>query len=175
MTRRISVLSSLLALALFAAGANAQPISFAVQGTFDDTGTFSGIFDYDAPGNIYSAINAVSTTGTTRAGASYFFVCGAPDIPGCGDGFSPTPRSVAFQTTNALDQTGLPTLFMSFSVPLDQVLFGATFPLLTGDHLSDEGTCGNATCTVDPNTRFTTGGTVTTQSIPLVESMFFGG
>ena len=171
---RNCTLALLFALAVFVSGANAQPISFAVQGTFDDGGIFSGIFNYQAPGNIYSAINAVSTTGTTRTGASYSFVCGAPDIPGCGDGFSPTSSSVAFQTTNAVDQTGLPTLFMSFSVPLNQILFGETVALRTGDHLSDEGTCGNATCTVDPNTRFTTGGSAATTSIPLFESLFFG-
>ena len=164
---------SLLALAVFVAGANAQPITFVVQGAFDDTGTFSGIFNYEAASNTYSAISAASTNGTTRAGAVYSFVCGAPDIPGCGDGFSPKPGSVAFQTTNAADQTGLPTLFMGFSVGLNQILFGETISLRTGDHLSDEGTCGNASCTVDPNTRFTTSGTAATESIPLFQALYF--
>jgi len=152
--------------------ANAQP-TFAVQGAFDDTGTFTAMFNFEAAGNIYSAITAVSTDGTTRTGASYSFVCGSPDIPNCGDGFSPFAGSVAFQTTNAANQTGLPTLFMSFTVPLDQVFFGETFSLVIGDHNSDEGTCGNATCTVDPNTRFTTSGTAATQSIPLFEYLVF--
>jgi len=168
------ILASLFTLAVFVSGASAQPITFMAQGTFDDGGTFSGIFNYEASSNIYNAINFVSTTGTTRTGASYFFVCGAPDIPLCGDGFSPFPTSVAFQTTNAADQTGLPTLFMGFSVSLDQILFGETVPLRTGDHLSDEGTCNNTECTVDPNTRFTTAGTAATESTPLFESLYFG-
>jgi hypothetical protein len=172
MSRRFLV-CTIFALVVFAAAANAQG-PFVVQGAFDDTGTFSGVFNYNVNTNVYSGISFVSTTGTTRTGASYAFVCGAPDIPGCGDGFSPTPSSVAFQTTNGADQTGLPSLFMGFSVPLNQVLFGSTFALRTGDHLSDEGTCGNATCTVDPNTRFTTSGTVTTESLPLFEFLYFG-
>lgn len=167
------LICSILVLVMFTAAARAQG-PFVVQGAFDDTGTFSGMFNYDVSTKVYSGISFVSTTGTTRAGATYLFVCGAPDIPGCGDGFSPTPSSVAFQTTNGADQTGLPSLFMNFSVPLNQVLFSSTFALRTGDHLSDEGTCGNASCTVDPNTRFTISGTVTTESMPLFEYLYFG-
>ena len=157
--------------------ANAQVISYAAQGSFGDGGTFTCTFDYAVVSNVYSNINCSSTMGSVRSGATYHYVCGSPDIPTCGGGFSPHPTSVAFQTTSGADQTGLPTLFMSFSQPLGAVLssswfywynaVGFSFPLLTGDHLSDEGTCGNASCTVDPNTRFTTSGTATVTGIQL--------
>ena len=166
---------SLFALAVCVAGANAQPISYLVQGTFDDTGTFAGMFTYDDTTNIYSGINVVSTPGTARTGNSYFFVCGLPDIPACGDGFSPFPTSVAFQTTNAADQTGLPTLFMGFNPPLNQILWAETAALHVGGFSGDEGTCQNAECTVGSaaDTRFITGGSAATESIPLFEFLYW--
>ena len=39
--------------------------------TFDDGGTASGSFVYDAVTNTYSAINVTTTTGATLAGATY--------------------------------------------------------------------------------------------------------
>jgi MYXO-CTERM domain-containing protein len=52
--------------------ARAEPVTWFLQGlTFNDGGTASGSFVYDASTNTFSAINLVTTAGTTRAGSSY--------------------------------------------------------------------------------------------------------
>jgi hypothetical protein len=50
----------------------AIPITWTLSGaTFDDGGTASGSFRYDATSNAYSAINITTTNGTSFGGASY--------------------------------------------------------------------------------------------------------
>jgi hypothetical protein len=52
--------------------ASADGITWDLSGvTFDDGGTASGSFVYDAAANTYSSINIITTSGTTLAGATY--------------------------------------------------------------------------------------------------------
>ncbi len=52
--------------------ASADGITWTFSGaTFDDGGTASGSFNYDAVTNMYSAIDVTTTTGTTLAGTTY--------------------------------------------------------------------------------------------------------
>ena len=159
----------LLALALFAAVSSAQPITYYVQGTFGDAGTFSGNFTYDAAANIYSAVNVTTTPGTVRTtGATYTFVCGQ-DVPTC-TGVSPDATGYLNLTSTAADQTGLPAMSLFFPVPLaPPPSFAPTFDGL----FSLEANCSNATCSapVDP-IRSTSTATIAS-SETLEEYMFF--
>ena len=73
-----------LGMLLVAAAANAQPVTWYIQGvTFSDGGTASGSFNYDAATNSYSQVHITTTPGSVRAtGATYGFVCGQ-DVPAC--------------------------------------------------------------------------------------------
>ncbi len=52
--------------------ASADGITWDLSGvTFDDGGTASGSFVYDASTNKYSSIDIITTSGTTLAGATY--------------------------------------------------------------------------------------------------------
>jgi hypothetical protein len=141
-----------------------------VQGSFVDSGTLAGSFNYGS--GTYDKINVVTTPGTIRtAGATYTFVCGIPDTPPCGDGVSPLPASVVFLTTNDANQVGKPSLFMIFGQPLDTALFATTIAI--GDN---EGNCAAITCTTvtaATDRKIETGTAAST--IPVFEFMYFGG
>ena len=76
---------------------------------YDDGGTASGTFVFDADAGMCSSINIVTTCGTARAGAVY----GNPvrDSPGNSSLFSATPDASGFVP-------GVPNLFLQWSGPL---------------------------------------------------------
>src|SRR5690348_8235107 len=107
----------LIAVVLFVTLASAQPITYYVQGTYSDGGTFNGSFNYDAAANKYSAVNIVTTPGTVRtAGALYLFVCGQ-DVATC-TGVAPDATGYLNLTSTAADQTGLPAMSLFFTPSL---------------------------------------------------------
>jgi MYXO-CTERM domain-containing protein len=100
---------------LLAGGASAGPINWTLNGvTLNDGGTVSGMFTFDpdsgtacgsfSPCGTYSNVNIVTTSGSSRTGATYSFVCGQ-DVASCG-GVSPDSTEVLFLTSNAEDQSG---------------------------------------------------------------------
>ena len=66
----------LLLVTLFASGSVcAAPVEWAIDSlVFDDGGTGSGTFTYDADTNMYSSIDIVTTAGSGSAGAPYISV-----------------------------------------------------------------------------------------------------
>jgi hypothetical protein len=124
----------------FAGSASAVPVIWTLhEVAFNDGGTASGSFTYDADTNTYSAVNITTTTGSERAGATYAFVCTAP----CVDGGPPSATQVTFVTTSpASDQTGLPLLAIAFFDPLTNA--GAkAIPVFVA-----EASCADATCSL---------------------------
>jgi hypothetical protein len=153
---RFALILSLCALAIFCAvpgSVSAAPVTWTLQGvTFNDGGTASGSFVYDAQTNTYSAINITTTTGTTRTGASYAFVCITPCTQA-----QPSPVVVLFLTaSSASDQTGLPVLGIAFLPP------GLTDPPAKDvPFFSEEAQCANPTCDdFDPPLRFPVAGRI---------------
>jgi hypothetical protein len=144
-----------------ATGANATPVTYVLNGArFDDGGTASGSFTYDAVTNIYSNVNITTTPGTTRpTGAVYSFVCGQDD-PFC-TGLSPNSTQVLFLTSNAGNQNGKPSLSFFFTPALQ---LGVASVNLAGSG-SNEVNCGDPSCfLIDPATfRSFTGGQVVAQ------------
>ena len=173
MSIRLKLMFCLVALAVCSAGVNAQAVTWYMSGgAFVDGGTFGGNFDYDASTNVYSAINVVTTPGTTRpAGVTYLFVCGSPDNPACGDGISPFPNSVVF-LPGIGSAIGMPSLFLTYP-SLADATFAATVPIF-GDN---EGDCANATCSIvfgATDRPISSGGTLDSAE-PLYQMMYFGG
>src|SRR6202008_1301356 len=51
--------------------ASADGVTWTLTASFNDGGTASGSFNYDAITNTYSAIDVITTTGTTLLGTTY--------------------------------------------------------------------------------------------------------
>lgn len=120
---------------------------------FNDGGTASGSFDFDVVTGRYTNVNITTTTGTSRTGANYRFVCGQ-DVPTC-NGLPPGTGFALNLTTNASDQTGLPGFALFFAAGLGSA---SSFDLTNN---GQEATCSNAACTapVAPS-RIVTAGTL---------------
>lgn len=90
--------------------ASADGIPWVLAGvTFDDGGTASGSFVYDAVTNTYSAINVTTTTGATLTGATYTSLS---DIAGSSN------TGFLFGPNNSSDLTGASFLMWLFDAPL---------------------------------------------------------
>ena len=125
--------------ALGIGSASAVPINWHLQGvTFDDGGTASGSFTFDAAGGGYSNVNIVTTSGAVRSGDSYIAVCGT-DVPSC-NGLSPSNFSVLFLSSVATDQTGAPAFALNFGAPLTDL--GGMIPI----EFSIEASCDSPSC-----------------------------
>ena len=123
---------------LLAGFALAEPVVWTLNGvTFNDGGTASGSFTYDAGTNTFSSINITTTMGSIRGGATYTFVCTAP----C-DGVTPSSNlSLMLTLSSAVDLTGSPGFALGFSSGLSDA--GGSVALSSGI----EAACSNATCT----------------------------
>ena len=132
--------------------ASADGATWTLSGvTFDDGGTASGSFTYDALSNSFTVIQVTTTTGTLVTAASYKSLsscCGSSDT-----GLLLGP--------NVTDFTNTPLLFLLFSAPLTNA--GGTIPLMFGfvdtDFDSAEDFCTNSDCSAF-SMRLVTGGEV---------------
>ncbi len=70
----LAVTAAAAALTAAATPALAADRTYTVSGTYDDTGTLSGSFTYDAARNTYSSVSITTTSGSSRAGASFSVV-----------------------------------------------------------------------------------------------------
>jgi hypothetical protein len=158
MMRRALVLSlyGLTVVCGSAGSAWAVPQTWTLFGVmFDDGGTASGSFTFDPDTNTYSAVNVTTTSGASRTGATFAFVCTAP----CTGIAPPGPGAVLMLTTSSAgDQTGLPGMSMRFQSPLSNVPDKGV-AIDTGL----EATCSDAGCSnpVDPVRRIIAGHVVT--------------
>lgn len=152
--RRALVLSlwALTVICGLAGPAWAAPQTWTLFGVmFDDGGTASGSFTFDPDTSTYSAINVTTTTGASRAGAAFTFVCEAP----CTGIAPPGPGAVLVLTTSSAgDQTGLPGMSMRFASPLSNAPDKGV-----AIEAGLEATCSDATCATpaDPVRRITAG------------------
>lgn len=147
-----------LILAVFAGSAQATPILWTLDDVeFDDGGTATGTFLYDADTDIYSAISVTTTVGTTLPGEFYQFH--NPDVFSDADG-------LLGLTTIANPVGGTP----AFNINLESALTnaGGTVVLLTlPPPAAFEGFCFNDPCTGFQGTfRAVTSGTVFAQAVP---------
>jgi len=170
-----------LALVLFTAGANANPVTWYLQGVvFDDGGKASGYFTFDAeagtpcslglglfvPCGVYSNVHITTTSGTARTGATYTSVCGQ-DVPSC-TGLAPNSTQVLNLTTTDSDQTGEPGFAIYFTAaglvpPAGLNDLGGAFDLsnFVNTGVGEESTCIDAACSTNvPPQRITVAGTV---------------
>jgi hypothetical protein len=134
--------------------ASADGVTWTLENlNFDDGGTATGSFVYDATTNTYSDINIVTSTGTKFAGATYVAV---------DPGFGPYAFDVAFVTAaGLLDYTGTPALELEFFTGPDE----KTYESLTnagGVVLTDinEFVCTNTNCSMADDIRGTGEGAV---------------
>ncbi|GAB2830148.1 hypothetical protein GCM10027276_36000 [Comamonas piscis] len=134
-----------------AAAANAAPIQWTVSDTsFDDGGTVSGSFVYDADTNVYSNIRLTTTAGTAGAAATFSTRCTTAHC------LASLPELLFIASSNQADLTGVPLLDLEPSAPLTNtpgtvdLAFGMSF------------LCSNAACTgVGPGLRAAFSGTLT--------------
>jgi hypothetical protein len=150
---RFALVLTLCALTTFctlSGSASAVPRMWTLIGiTFDDGGTASGSFVYDAETNTYGAVNITTTTGSIRTGATHAFVC----TPPC-TGVTPTAASALFlSASSASDLTGVPSFLLVFEPGLTD-----DAPLVIGL----EANCPDPTCSVpDAPARVVVSGEVT--------------
>ena len=119
----------LFALGTLATSLTAAPILWNLTGTFDDGGSASGSFVYDANLNAYSAVNIITTLGSIRTGATHNFVSG---------GIAPSSIQVLF-AANSPQFTGSAAFAVFFGSPLTN---GGGVIAITGQ----EASCSDPTC-----------------------------
>ena len=151
-----------LVLLMSASAASAVPIIWTLQNvSFNDGGTASGSFVFDADTTTYSNIMITTTNGSIRPGASY----GGPVASGT--------SNFALVTTpdNSLpDLTGRPMLVLLFTAPLTNA--GGLIDIQPDPPItipSFESICINALCTGGNSLTFRVtiaGGQITSASIP---------
>jgi len=154
-------LSILLLPFLFTVAATAQPFTWCLLGvTFDDGGTATGCFTYNADTNTYSDINITTTDGSVFNGANYDTV---------NLNFKVAATGFLVLTSSAPDQTNLPAIQLVFPPLPDR---GGTIELG-----AVEGTCEDALCDLMTPLRdaLFSSGSVLGSTETLEEFLLFGG
>jgi PEP-CTERM motif len=142
--------------------ASADGVPWVLTGvTFDDGGTASGSFVYDALTNTYSAINVTTTAGITFAGATYTSLSNVAGSSNTGFLFGP----------NSGDLTGASFLMWLFDAPLTNSggIVQVSLPPPTD---SIEALCANSDCSTF-SSRSVTGGEVVGTAVATPEPATF--
>ena len=175
----------LLVLLLLTTAANASVLTWFLDGVkFDDGGTAMGSFNFDpnagtpcstglSPCGLFSNVNIATTTGSTRAGATYRFVCGT-DVSTC-TGPSPDSTNILDLTTMASDQTGKPgfALFFADGIPPAGLTNFRGSIDISG---SPEASCSDAACSdIAAPLRFVVAGVATSTPEPGTLLLLGGG
>jgi len=148
MSSMLVKLSAIVLFTLSSVSAYAVPVVWTLNGvTFNDSGTASGSFTYDADTNTYSAISISTTAGSNKGAASYDVLI---------SGFA-TATSFRFaNSANSGAYIGTPVLDFAFSA-----LTNAGGSVTLDTPTSYEADCGNASCTTDAGSnRIVNAGTV---------------
>jgi len=145
--------------------ASADGVPWVLAGvTFDDGGTASGSFVYDAVTNTYSAINVTTTAGATLAGATYTSLS---DIVGS------SSTGFLFGPNNSSDLTGASFLMWLFDAPLTNS-GGIVQVSLPPPSDSIEALCGDPGCSDSAASfRIVTGGEVVGTAVATPEPSTF--
>jgi hypothetical protein len=142
----------------------ASQVLWTVSGvSFNDGSTAAGSFVFDADLDEFSNIDVTTTQGTVRSqgmffpAENYLFL---NDSGCCNIGST----GVLLLTSDAADQTGLPSLSLAFSTPLTDS--GGAVTLALAD--SFEGHCDTATCGIigSPSEEVTAGSIIGTPVAP---------
>lgn len=183
---------SMVALISLCVAANASPIVWVLNGVaLSDGGTANGTFTFNpdsgapcgsfSPCGTYSNVNIRTTTGSSRTGASYMFVCGE-SVAAC-TGVSPDSTEVLFLASNATNQSGDQALAFFFTGLGDFPPQGLTDAGGIIDISSSSGSvgavreanCANAACTLPAGTvRYSTAGTVSATPEPATWLLLLG-
>jgi hypothetical protein len=120
--------------------ASADAVTWNLVGvTFNDGGTASGSFVFDANTNTVSSVNITTTAGTAFGGATYKFV---------DPGFSPTPTVfVVVPDASLSDFTGTPNFVPVFDTALTNSGGTVGLQVLPSTGAAIESPCGDAGCT----------------------------
>lgn len=147
--------------------ASADGITWTLSGlTFDDGGTASGSFNYDAVTNTYSAINVTTTTGTTLTGATYTSLS---------DLASSSDTGLLFGASS-VDLTGISLLMLLFDAPLTNS-GGIVQVALLPPNDGIEAICTSSDCSTFSSRSVTGGeviGTVVTPEPPAISLLSIG-
>ncbi len=114
----------------------ADNVTWYITGAFDDGGTVSGSYVFNADTDTYSSIDVTTTDGTTRDGADYTFY-----DPCCGE----SGNFLLFTTEDTGDLTGTPVL----STDLDSNMTdsGGMIGFDIGGSFFSEESCTDSSCT----------------------------
>ena len=147
----------------FAIAASATPLVWTLSGvTFDDGGTASGSFVYDADTSQFSAVELTTTTGSVLPGATFHYVCTSPCIA-----TTWTDSEVVFLFAGpATDLTGTRAFALSFDPTLDNS--GNTSAARGGEAVCIDAVCSGAN---EAAARSVTAGSVST----LLDRIFVDG
>ena len=144
--------------------ADGVPVTWTLSGvTFDDGGTASGSFVYNAATNTVSSINVETTAGTTFGGTTYVAL---------DPGFDPLAFDIVLVPNASLaDLTGTMYLDLEFPIP-GLTNSGGIVGLLD---IGSEGLCANAACDApaDSPMRMITGGEVVSPTVATPEPSAF--
>lgn len=133
------------ALSFFAitSAAHAVPIQWTVSGgAFDDGGTVSGSFVYDADTEVYSNVRLTTTTGTKGDGAEFRTKCTTAH---CMTALTDFTEILFIASANQSDLTGVPLLDMEPSSPLTNTPETVDLEFISSYR------CPNAVCTYASN------------------------
>lgn len=141
----------------------AIPVTWTLDGVvFDDGGVASGSFIYDASTDIYSAVDIITTAGTSMPGAHYqyatFFLGNSGNVVGLTD-------------INGPDLSGAAAWFMEFSGGLTNL--GGTVSLVSA--FGGESFCADPDCAISvgpPEFRQVIAGTASAVPIPAAVWLF---
>jgi hypothetical protein len=162
--RSLMVVPALLVLLCVPSVASADGITWSLSGvTFDDGGTASGSFVYDAVTNTVSSINIVTTAGTTFSGSTYTALS---------PGFSPPlPFDFVFVPSASGDLTG--TMYLDLELPMPGLTNSGGFVSLMD--IGSEGLCADAECDTpaDSPIRMITGGELVSPVVATPEPSAF--
>ena len=142
--RSLLAVPALLVLLCVPSVASADGITWSLSGvTFDDGGTASGSFVYDAVTNTVSSVNIVTTAGTTFGGNTYTALDPGFDPP--------VPYDIPVVPNASGDLTG--TMVLDLELPMPGLTnLGGTVSLLTD--VAGEDVCSNSDCSAVADTPF---------------------
>ncbi len=153
---RSTTLKVLAAVLCLAASASAGPLTWSITGLFNDGGTVSGSFVFDADTNAYSSIDVTTTDGTIRSGAHYTLY-----NPCCPD----DPTFLLFVTGVGGDLTGTPVLSTILLSPMTNA--GGTIGFDLAAQFHGEESCNAPGCGGPaPPQRDFVSGSVTASTVP---------
>ena len=139
--------------------ASADGITWDLSGvTFDDGGTATGSFVYDALTNKYSAINVTTTLGSTLSGTTY------TSLSSLG---SSSDTGLLFGVSSG-DVTNTSVLFLLFDAALTNSGGIVQLSLIPPDDNSVEGLCTNSDCS-GFTMRSVTGGELVSEAVKTPE------